>query len=127
MDSSLPKAPPRILIVDDHEMLRRGIESIITNNSLGEVCGEAENGEEAIRKIEELKPDIVILDISMPIMNGLETARHIRRIVPSPKILILTMHNTEELAEAVRTAGADVLVVKSEAASKLVDAIKRLC
>jgi DNA-binding NarL/FixJ family response regulator len=116
----------RILIVDDHEMLRRGVESIIRHDSLGEVCGEAENGEEAIRKVRELKPELVILDVSMPVMSGLEAAREIRRIAPSTKIVILTMHNSTQVAAAVREAGADALVTKTEAASNLAKAIRNL-
>jgi len=114
----------RILIVDDHEMLRRGVESIIKRNSLGGVCGEAQNGEEAIRKVQELKPDLVILDVSMPVMGGLEAAREIRRIAPSTKIIILTMHNSTQIADAVHDVGADALVVKTEAAANLADVIR---
>jgi DNA-binding NarL/FixJ family response regulator len=120
------KHAARILIVDDHEMLRRGIESIVNNNRLGEVCGEAENGEEAIQKVQELNPDLVIMDISMPVMNGLQTTRAIRKLASPPKILILTMHDTPQVKIAVEESGADALVVKSEASSKLVDAITAL-
>jgi len=116
-----PPNATRILIVDDHEMLRRGVESIIKRNSLGGVCGEAQNGEEAIRKVQELQPDLVILDVSMPVMSGLEAAREIRRIAPATKIVILTMHNSTQIVDAVRDAGADALVVKTEAASNLAD------
>src|SRR3981189_2502607 len=109
-----PQKATRILIVDDHEMLRRGVESIIRRNSLGGVCGEAQNGEEAIRKVQELKPDLVILDVSMPVMGGLEAAREIRRIAPSTKIIILTMHNSTTLPVGVRAVGADALVGKRD-------------
>ena len=119
-----PQKATRILIVDDHEMLRRGVESIIRRNSLGGVCGEAQNGEEAIRKVQELKPDLVILDVSMPVMSGLEAAREIRRIAPSTKIIILTMHNSTQIAEAVHDVAADALVVKTEAAANLADVIR---
>jgi len=121
-----PPNATRILIVDDHEMLRRGVESIIKRNSLGGVCGEAQNGEEAIRKVQELQPDLVILDVSMPVMSGLEAAREIRRIAPATKIVILTMHNSTQIVDAVRDAGADALVVKTEAASNLAEVIKEL-
>jgi len=107
-------------------MLRRGVESIIKRNSLGGVCGEAQNGEEAIRKVQELQPDLVILDVSMPVMSGLEAAREIRRIAPATKIVILTMHNSTQIVDAVRDAGADALVVKTEAASNLAEVIKEL-
>jgi DNA-binding NarL/FixJ family response regulator len=121
-----PANATRILIVDDHEMLRRGVESIIRRDSLGGVCGEAQNGEEAIRKVQELHPDLVILDVSMPVMSGLEAAREIRRIAPATKIVILTMHNSTQIVDAVRNAGADALVVKTEAASNLAEVIKEL-
>ena len=128
LESESMKSPKstRILIVDDHEMLRRGVESIIKRNLLGEICGEAENGEEAIKKVHELKPDLVILDVSMPVMTGLEAAREIRRIATATKIIILTMHNSSQVADAVREAGADALVVKTEAASNLAEAIRDL-
>jgi DNA-binding NarL/FixJ family response regulator len=119
-----PQKSPRILLVDDHEMLRRGVEAIIRRNSLGKLCGEAQNGEEAIRKVQELKPDLVIMDVSMPVMGGLEAAREIRRIAPATKIIILTMHNSAQIAEAVHEVGADALVVKTEAAANLADVIR---
>jgi len=116
----------RILIVDDHELLRRGVEVILTANSLGEVCGEAENGEEAVRKVQELKPDLVILDVSMPVMNGLEAARQIRRIAPSTKIVILTMHDSLQIMDAAHEAGADAVLVKVEAAAKLAETVRNV-
>jgi len=102
------------------------VESIIRRDSLGKICGEAENGEEAIRKVQELKPDLVIMDVSMPIMSGLEATRQIRRIAPSIKIVILTMHNTSQMAEAVKEAGADALVVKTESSSDLAEVVRNL-
>jgi DNA-binding NarL/FixJ family response regulator len=123
--ATLPKTA-RILVVDDHELMRRGVKSLITDNRLGEVCGEAENGEDAVAKVQELKPDLVILDVSMPVMNGLEAARHIRRLAPSVKILILTMHDSTQIALAAKEAGANALLVKSDAATKLVGTVKSL-
>jgi DNA-binding NarL/FixJ family response regulator len=123
--ATLPKTA-RIIVVDDHELMRRGVKSLITDNKLGEVCGEAENGEDAVAKVQELKPDLVILDVSMPVMNGLEAARHIRRLAPSVKILILTMHDSTQIALAAQEAGADALLVKSDAATKLVGTVKGL-
>ncbi len=123
--STLPKIA-RIIVVDDHELMRRGVKSLITDNGLGEVCGEAENGEDAVAKVQELKPDLVILDVSMPIMNGLEAARHIRRLAPEVKILILTMHDSTQIAIAAQEAGANALLVKSDAATKLVGTVKSL-
>ena len=121
----MPKTA-RIIIVDDHELMRRGVKSLITDNGLGEVCGEAENGEDAVAKVQELKPDLVILDVSMPVMNGLEAARHIRRLAPSVKILILTMHDSTQIALAAQEAGANALLVKSDAATKLVGTVRSL-
>ena len=114
------------MVVDDHELMRRGVKSLITDNGLGEVCGEAENGEDAVAKVLALKPDLVILDVSMPVMNGLEAARHIRRLAPSVKILILTMHDSTQIAVAAQEAGANALLVKSDAATKLVGTVKSL-
>jgi len=116
----------RILIVDDHELLRRGVHAIIAANSLGDVVGEAENGEEAVKKVQQLNPDVVILDVSMPVMNGLEAARHIRRLAPSTKIVILTMHDSGQIGDAARQAGADAVVVKVDAASQLAETIRRV-
>jgi DNA-binding NarL/FixJ family response regulator len=117
---------PRILIVDDHALLRRGIESIITRRSLGTVCGEAGNGEEAIRKVRELKPDLVIMDISMPKMGGIEATKQIRKFAPDLKIIILTMHDSRQMAEIAEEAGATRLIVKSEAQEELARAIIEL-
>jgi two-component system nitrate/nitrite response regulator NarL len=116
----------RILVVDDHELMRRGVKSLIGENQLGEICGEAENGEDAVTRVQELKPDLVILDVSMPVMNGLEAARHIRRIAPATKILILTMHDSSQIAAAAQQAGADAVLIKSEAAAKLVGTVRNL-
>ena len=93
---------PRILLVDDHAVVRRGVASIIERNGIGTVCGEAENGEEAIRKAKELKPDIVLMDISMPKMGGIEATKQIRRFAPHLKIIILTMHDSRQVAEIAR-------------------------
>ena len=120
------KDGPRILVVDDHDVFRRGLKSLLSESSLGDVCGEAENGEQAIEKVKALKPDLVVLDISMPVMNGLEAARRIRQMAPSTKILILTMHDSSQMLDTAKKAGADDLVVKSEASAKLVGAVKHL-
>src|SRR5689334_21122126 len=121
-----PANATRILIVDDHEMLRRGVESIIRRDSLGGVCGEAQNGEEAIRKVQELHPDLVILDVSMPVMSGLEAAREIPGIALSTLISILTIQNSTQVVDAVRNAIVDAVVVNTEAASNLAERIKAL-
>jgi CheY-like chemotaxis protein len=115
----------RILIVDDHEAIRRGIRSLLSRDSL-EICGEAENGKQALEKVRELKPDLVILDVSMPVMNGLEAAREIRRFAPRTKIVILSVHDSPQIIEIAEKAGADAYVLKSAADTDLNVTVKRL-
>ena len=101
---------PRILIVDDHHLVRKGIGFLLEGN--WDICGEAENGQEAILKVGELKPDVVILDLSMPIMGGTAAARQIRRVSPATKIVFLSMHESETVVELTRLAGADACLSK---------------
>jgi len=115
----------RILIVDDHETIRSAIRSLLARDSL-EICGEAENGKQALEKVRELKPDLVILDISMPVMNGLEAAREIRRFAPRTKIVILSVHDSPQIIEIAEKAGADAYVLKSAADTDLNVTVKRL-
>jgi DNA-binding NarL/FixJ family response regulator len=116
----------RILIADDHETLRRGVRSLLGANSSWEVCGEAEDGKEAIEKVRELNPDLVILDVTMPVMNGLEAAVQIHRIAPSVKILIFSMHDSPTLKAEFERVGADAFVVKSAPSGELISAVARL-
>jgi len=108
--------PARLLIVDDHEVVRSGVRKLFTNRDSLEVCGEAKNGMEAIHLVPELSPDIVILDVSMPGMNGFETAEKIRRIAPSVKIVFFSIH---EIPAAARWVGADAFVSKSSTLHEL--------
>lgn len=117
----------RILIADDHELLRRGVRSLLEAEPGWKVVGEASNGLEASEKARELKPEVIVLDISMPRLNGLEAARRIKKILPDAKILILTIHDNEELARAVLEAGARGYVFKSDTGRDLVVAIEALC
>jgi DNA-binding NarL/FixJ family response regulator len=121
-----PAGSLRILIADDHELMRAGIRSIFSNNPQRKICGEAENGREAVDKVLELKPDLIILDITMPELNGIDAAREIRRIAPGTKIIILTMHESPQLELAARQAGADVVLTKRMAANFLISAVHRL-
>lgn len=117
----------RILLADDHQIVRRGLKSLI--QGLGpdwEICGEAENGKEAVEKTLTLRPDLVILDISMPVQNGLEAAREIRRKSPDTKILILSMHDSPHMKEEAKKAGADAYVVKSAASDELRHSMERV-
>jgi DNA-binding NarL/FixJ family response regulator len=113
----------RVLIVDDHVYVRRGVRGILDQLPDWEICGEAANGKEAIRLNEELKPDILVMDISMPEMDGLEAARIIRRTHPKTRIILLTLHNSQELIKTALRAGASGYVLKSDAEEELVAAL----
>jgi two-component system nitrate/nitrite response regulator NarL len=115
----------KILLVDDFERIRSGVRSLLGRETV-EVCGEAENGREAVEKVRELRPDLVLLDIFMPVMNGIEAAREIHRISPSTKILFFSIEDTPEAVAMARSLGADGFVPKSAAASELLPALKRL-
>ena len=116
----------RILVADDHEIVRRGLVSLIEQHLGWEVCAEAENGRIAVDKVKELKPDVVILDIGMPILNGLDATREILRDDPQAKVLILTMMDAERVMQAARDAGARGYILKSDAARVLVAAVQAL-
>lgn len=116
----------RILIVDDHEIVRHGVRSILTDRPGWEVIGEAANGQEAIKAVSELQPDVVVLDITMPVLSGLEAASRIRATGFQRPILIFTMHESDSLAAEVREVGAQGYVQKSHAARDLVRAIEEL-
>src|SRR3981081_2661528 len=102
----------RILIADDHAMLRKGLRTAIEPHPGWEVCGEATDGQEAFEQTKLLKPDLVILDVSMPILNGLEVAHRISLTMPEVKILLFTMHNSPQFAKDVTKTGADGYVFK---------------
>lgn len=118
----LRASPIRILIADDHELIRMGLRALIENKNWV-VCGEARNGKEAIAKVQELAPDIIILDLTMPVMSGYEAVQEIRRISPSTKILFFTMHDIPTTA---RQTGADAFVTKSGDPQEVIAAIERL-
>ncbi len=113
----------RILVVDDHDVVRQGVSLILRRRADWEICGEAENGVEALEKAKELKPDLIILDISMPEKDGLEVATELQKSGFPAKVLVLTMHESKELATAVKNVGAKGYVSKSHAARDLVNAI----
>ena len=119
--------PPRILLADDHEIVREGIRTLIARSRPDwEICGEARDGEEALEAVKNLKPDIVILDITMPKMSGLEAAPRIAKLGLGCRILMFTMHDSERLSSEVRQAKAQGLVLKSQAARDLIRAVDRL-
>jgi DNA-binding NarL/FixJ family response regulator len=114
----------RVLLVDDHEVVRKGIRQVLGDRY--DICGEAENGQEAVDKALELKPDLVLMDISMPVMNGVEAIRKIRQLQVPTKILLLSMHDSKEVAEQGRAAGADGYLTKSCAIDLLHNTITTL-
>jgi DNA-binding NarL/FixJ family response regulator len=116
----------RIVLADDHEVVRQGVRRFLETQPSLEICAEAANGQEAVEKTLSLKPDIVILDLSMPVMNGVEAARQIRTLVPSAKIIVFSMHDFAQLAETVKQAGADAYVSKSTRVDKLYEAIRNV-
>jgi DNA-binding NarL/FixJ family response regulator len=118
----------RILVADDHEVVRRGLCSLLAMQPDWEVCGEARDGREAVEKAQQLKPDVVILDIGMPNLSGLEATRQILGAMPQAKVLILTLHDADQVVTEVLRAGARGFLLKSDAARDLVaavDALKR--
>jgi len=118
--------PIRILIADDHSIVRRGLRSLLESKPEYRVCGEASTGAEAILKAKRLKPDVVVMDISMPEVNGLEATRQIRRELQNTAVLILTMHASEQLMREVLNAGARGYVLKTDFDRNLILAIDAL-
>lgn len=113
----------RILVADDQEAVRKRVCSTLTSRKGFEVCGEATNGAEAVEKAQELNPDLIILDITMPLLNGLEAARIIRAASPSTPIVILSVHKSKQLIEEARKIGVNGYVTKTDAGQDLVKAV----
>ena len=116
----------RILIADDHDLMRRGVRSLLQSHPGWEICGEAHTGREAVSKAEELKPDVVILDISMPDLNGVEAARRIRTATPNSEILILSVHYSDQLIRDILEAGVRGYLIKSDSDRDLITAVETL-
>jgi DNA-binding NarL/FixJ family response regulator len=116
----------RVLVADDHEIVRRGLRSIVEEQAGWEVVGEACDGREAVDKARTLKPDVTVLDISMPVLNGLEATRQILRQNTETKVLILTMHESDPLIREVLDAGASGFLLKSDATRDLVSAVEAI-
>jgi DNA-binding NarL/FixJ family response regulator len=117
--------PVQILVADDHEVVRHGLRAILERQAGWVVCGEARTGRDAVAMAVDLRPDVVVLDLSMPELNGLEATRQIRQLVPA-KILILTIHEADQLVVEVLEAGAHGFVMKTDAGRTLVAAIRTL-
>ena len=118
--------PLRILIVDDHAVVRRGIRALLESEQGFTVAGEATNGREAVEMARRLQPDVIVMDLTLPELNGLDAARQILKDSPRIEILVLTMHHSEELARDVLQAGARGYVLKSDADQSLIAAVKSL-
>jgi len=113
----------RVLVVDDHEVVRRGLCALLESEPDYEVCGEAANGVDAVRKSKQLTPDVAIIDVSMPRLNGLEAARRIRKTSPHTEIILLTMHESESLLRDALECGVRAYVLKSDAGRDLIAAV----
>jgi DNA-binding NarL/FixJ family response regulator len=116
----------RILIVDDHEVVRQGVRTILRARPQWEVCGEAVNGRDAVEKAQSLDPDVIIMDITMPEMSGIEATREIAKRKLRSAVLVFTMHESKNLAATVQEAGARGFVLKSHAARDLLEALESL-
>jgi DNA-binding NarL/FixJ family response regulator len=116
----------RILIADDHDAARRGIRMLIESHSDWTVCAEARDGSDAVEKARRFRPDVVLLDVSMPRLNGLDAAREIRRVAPAAQTVVLTTHVADQLAGEARRAGAAEVIAKSHAGDTLIPAIEAL-
>ena len=114
----------RILVVDDHDVVRRGLKSVLEAHPGWQVCAEATNGRSAVTQAEELKPDVIVMDISMPDMNGLEAARQIKKICPKVEIVMLSVHFSDQLVREIVDAGAKSYILKSDAERDLVIAVE---
>jgi two-component system, NarL family, response regulator NreC len=118
--------PLRILIADDHEVVREGVRLLLEREPGWQVCGIAKTGCDAVKQTRTLRPDIVVLDMGMPNLDGLEAARQIKRILPETELLIFTARETDELIREVFEAGVKGYILKSEAGTHLVEAINAL-
>ena len=118
--------PLRIFLADDHEVVRSGIRSILNTQPGWEICGEAANGREAVEKVATLKPDVVVIDIGMPELNGLEATRQIIKAHETAKVLILTVHESHQVVREVLDAGARGYILKSDAGRDLISAVQAL-
>ena len=116
----------RCLLVDDHESVRMGVTAILSSRSNIEVCGEAVNGQEAVEKARDLKPDLIIMDVNMPVLDGIHSAKEIRTFLPDVPILFFSMHDGVYLVHEAKMAGGQGFVNKTDARATLLDAVDAL-
>ncbi len=118
--------PVRILLADDHEIVRRGLRALLEAQDGWEVVGEAVTGREAVEKASKLKPDVVVMDITMPLLNGLEATRQIRKVAPQTEVLILTIHESDQVIREILDTGARGYVLKTDSERDLAIAVQAL-
>ena len=116
----------RILLADDHMVVRRGLRALLETRADFSVCAEASDGQEAVKLAQQHSPDVVVIDISLPILNGIDATRQIRKSVPEVEVLVFTMHDSEDTIQDVLHAGARGYLLKSEADDQLIHAVEAL-
>lgn len=116
----------KVLLVDDHKLIRVGLRKLLEAEPGVEIAGEAENGEDALAMTRDLQPDLIVLDVNMPGMNGMEATRKLARMEPRPRILIVSIHSQEPLPARLLEAGADGYLSKDAAADEILNAMKQL-
>lgn len=116
----------RILLADDHDVVRHGLRHLLEQQEGWTVCGEASGGREAVEMARSLRPDVAVLDVAMPDLNGLEATRQIRKANPRTEVLVFTMHESEQMVREVLAAGAKGYLLKSDAARSIVAAVDAL-
>jgi DNA-binding NarL/FixJ family response regulator len=119
--------PKTVLVVDDNAFVRHALCQLFTSQADFDVCGEAENGQEAIKKAQDLHPDVVMMDLSMPVMNGIEAARALRTLMPSVPLIIFSDYSDVFSENEARSAGVSAQISKSADVSVLLGAVRRLC
>lgn len=119
----MPKKKPQILIADDHEIVRAGVRNLIESGGYT-CCGEASDGREAVKLAEQLQPDVAVLDVTMPELNGIEAARQVLKLCPKTKVLVFTVHDAEQVVVEIFRTGAHGYVLKSDAGNQLLAAIE---
>jgi DNA-binding NarL/FixJ family response regulator len=115
----------RILIADDHEMMRRVLRNLINSHAGWQVCAEAKNGSEAVAQVKEQHPDLVVLDLSMPVMDGMRAAHEIKKSTPDMRMIMFTLHASPEIEEQAKSAGIRRVVSKAQNGGRLVTAIEQ--
>src|SRR5258708_5593168 len=122
-NATLPARQVRVMLVDDHEVVRQGVRSLIESIPDWSVCAEAGDGDAALRIAEQIRPDIVLLDVSLPKISGLDVIVTLKKLLPATEILILTMHDSERIVAQSLRAGARGYLIKSETGDRLKEAL----